>query len=52
MLVFQSLRAAAVARGVADAEAFLAGFQGAFRIAACLPVLVVAAAFVRGWGRG
>ncbi len=51
MLIFQTLRAAAVARGVPDTAAFLVGFQTAFHIAAALPVLVVLAALVRGWGR-
>lgn len=52
MLVFQSLRAGAAARGAPEAEAFLAGFQGAFRLAAALPVLVTLAGVARGWGRG
>ena len=51
MLIFQTLRAGASARGVPDTAAFLTGFQGAFHIAAGLPVLVVLAAVLRGWGR-
>ncbi len=49
MLLFQTLRAHS---GGAEAEAFLAGFQGTFRLAAVLPVLVVCAAVWRGWWRG
>ena len=51
MLIFQTLRAGASARGVPDTAAFLTGFQGAFHIAAGLPALVVLAAVLRGWGR-
>lgn len=51
MLMFQSLRSTALAHGVADVDAFLIGFQGAFRIAAVLPALVVIAGFACGWGR-
>ena len=52
MLAFQTLRAAAGARGLGDTEAFLAGFQGAFRLAAILPALAFLAGLARGWGRG
>ena len=51
MLIFQTLRAGASARGVPDTAAFLTGFQGAFHVAAALPVLVVLAGVLRGWGR-
>jgi EmrB/QacA subfamily drug resistance transporter len=51
MLVFQALRATAASRGLPDPEAFLIGFQGAFRIAAVLPVVVVVAGLLCGWGR-
>jgi MFS family permease len=51
MLVFQSLRSAAIAQGTPDADAFLVGFQGAFRIAAALPVIVLLACLARGWAR-
>jgi MFS family permease len=51
MLGFQTLRATAVVGGAGDAAAFLAGFQGVFRLAALLPALVVAAALARGWAR-
>ena len=51
MLMFQSLREAASARGETPDEAFLIGFQGAFHIAAAIPVLVVIAALLRGWAR-
>jgi MFS family permease len=52
MLIFQTLRGRAAGAGLPDAEAFLAGFQGAFRIAAALPVLTVLAGLWRGWLRG
>ncbi len=51
MLIFQTLRMTALAHGVSDAAAFLSGFQGAFRIAAAISVIVVAAFFVRGWAK-
>ena len=51
MLIFQTLRAGASARGVPDTEAFLTGFHGAFRIATAMPVLVVVAGIMRGWAR-
>ena len=51
MLGFQTLRATAVVGGAGDAAAFLAGFQGVFRLAALLPAVVVAAALARGWAR-
>lgn len=46
MLIFQTLRG-----GSADTAAFLTGFQGAFRLAAILPVLVTVAGLARGWAR-
>ncbi len=52
MLVFQTLRGAATANGLPDTAAFLIGFQGAFHMASVLPVLVVLAAWWRGWARG
>ncbi len=52
MLIFQTLRAAATARGVGDTDAFLEGFHGAFHVAAAMPVVVVLAGLWRGWGRG
>jgi EmrB/QacA subfamily drug resistance transporter len=51
MLIFQTMRANAVAAGVAETAAFLGGFRGAFQIAAALPILVTIAGFLRGWGR-
>lgn len=51
MLIFQSLRAQALAEGMPDTEAFLTGFQGAFHVAAVLPAIIVVAALLRGWGR-
>jgi hypothetical protein len=34
-----------------DAQAFLAGFDNTFRLAAGLPLLVVVLGLARGWGR-
>jgi hypothetical protein len=51
MLIFQSLRSGATAAGATPTEAFLAGFQGAFHVAALLPALVVVAALLRGWAK-
>lgn len=51
MLIFQSLRAARLAEGIPDTAAFLAGFQGAFHVAAVLPAAIVLAALWRGWAR-
>jgi EmrB/QacA subfamily drug resistance transporter len=51
MLMFQTIRSGALSGGMADGPAFLAGFQGAFRIAATLPILVVLAGWARGWAR-
>ena len=51
MLIFQTLRASAVAEGIPDTQAFLTGFQGAFHVAAVLPGMVVVAALLRGWAR-
>lgn len=51
MLVFQTLRATATATGLPAAEAFVAGFQGAFRAATVLPLAVVAVALLCGWAR-
>ncbi|MSP02036.1 MAG: MFS transporter [Acetobacteraceae bacterium] len=52
MLIFEMLREAGLSHGLTDGAAFLAGFQGAFRIAAILPILVVIAGLSRGWARG
>ncbi|HTW70126.1 MAG TPA: MFS transporter [Acetobacteraceae bacterium] len=53
MLGFQTLRVRAVAAGVADDAAFLAGFQHVYRLAALLPVAVlVAMGLSRASGRG
>ena len=51
MLIFQTLRARGLDQGMTEAAAFLGGFQGAFRIAAILPVLVVLTGLWRGWAR-
>jgi EmrB/QacA subfamily drug resistance transporter len=51
MLLFQSLRANAIALGAPESAAFLYGFRGAFWIAATLPVLSAAAGLLCGWGR-
>ena len=51
MLIFQTMRASALASGIAESGAFLVGFHGAFRLASLLPVLVVVAGLWRGWAR-
>lgn len=51
MLTFQGLRASAAGHGANEADAFLAAFQGTFRFAAVIPVLVFAGALMRGWSR-
>lgn len=51
MLAFQTLRAAASAAGTPPADAFVAGFQGAFHAATVLPLLVVAVTLACGWAR-
>jgi EmrB/QacA subfamily drug resistance transporter len=51
MLVFQGLRTAAAGGGATEAQAFLAGFQGAFRCAAAISVVVLVSALLRGWAR-
>jgi MFS family permease len=50
-LVFQTIRSGAGEAGASGAAAFLAGFQGAFRIATCLSIIVVIAGWWRGWAR-
>ncbi len=51
MLIFQTIRAMSANDGLPDGVAFLAGFHGAFRVAAALPILVVLAGLARGWAR-
>ena len=51
-LVFQRLSANAAAGGADAASAFVAGFDGAFRLAAALSAAVVVAAVARGWMKG
>ena len=51
MLLFQTWRDMALAGGVAEVPAFLAGFGFTFRVAATLPALVVLIGLARGWGR-
>jgi MFS family permease len=48
MLVFRTVRAGAVAAGVDDAAAFLAGFQDAFWLAAGLAGIVLVTLLLRG----
>jgi hypothetical protein len=50
MLLFQTWRNAALADGVGDVPAFLAGFGFTFRLAAALPTAVVLLGLMRGWG--
>ena len=47
MLAFQTMRVGAVTGGMAEADAFLAGFQGAFRIAAAIPAVLTVAFILR-----
>ena len=51
MLLFQGLRAQGIEAGLGETEAFLKGFQGAFRVATLLSILVVLAGLWRGWAR-
>ncbi len=51
MLMFQTWRDGALASGLGDIPAFLAGFGFTFRAAAALPALVVLIGLARGWGR-
>jgi MFS family permease len=51
MLLFQTRRDAALAAGVGEASAFLAGFALTFRLAAALPALVILLGLIAGWGR-
>lgn len=51
-LVFQRLSVDAAVGGADATAAFVTGFDGAFRFAAILSALIVAAAAARGWVRG
>jgi hypothetical protein len=51
MLVFQSLRGAALLGGMSDSETFISGFQGAFRLSAVIPLVVVGLMLLRGWAK-
>ena len=51
MLLFQSLRGAALDAGLPETEAFLRGFRGAFWMAATLPALAGCAGLLCGWAR-
>jgi len=51
MLLFQTWRDAALAQGAEEVSAFLSGFAFTFRLAATLPLLVVAVGLARGWAR-
>ena len=50
MLLFQTWRDAALADGLGEVPAFLAGFGPTFRLAAALPAAVVILGLARGWG--
>jgi MFS family permease len=50
MLLFQTWRDAALADGLGEVPAFLAGFGLTFRLAAALPTAVVILGLARGWG--
>jgi len=49
MLIFQTIQSLAASNGASAQAAFLAGFHGAFQVAAALPVLVVLSGLWRGW---
>ena len=51
MLAFQTLRVMALDAGAHEAEAFLEGFAGTFRITAALPATVVLLGLACGWAR-
>ncbi len=51
MLIFQTIRSVSVSQGMPEGAAFLAGFHGAFRVAAALPILVVVCGLWLGWAR-
>lgn len=51
MLIFQALRGSALSAGAPPAAAFLSGFQGAFRLSAVIPVLMVMLMLLRGWAK-
>ena len=51
MLVFQTIQSMAASQGTPPDAAFLAGFHGAFQVAAALPILVVLAGCWSGWAR-
>ncbi len=51
MLIFQTIRSMDADAGIPDGPAFLAGFHGAFRVAAALPVVVVLSGLWLGWAR-
>jgi hypothetical protein len=51
MLIFQTIQTMASRAGAPADAAFLAGFHGAFRVAAALPILVVLAGLQSGWAR-
>ena len=50
MLLFQTWRDIALADGIGEVPAFLAGFGSTFRLAAALPTAVVVLGLLRGWG--
>ncbi len=50
MLLFQTWRDVALADGIGEVPAFLAGFGSTFRLAAALPTVVVVLGLLRGWG--
>jgi MFS family permease len=49
MLIFQTIQPMAASNSASGEAAFLAGFHGAFQVAAALPILVVLSTLWRGW---
>jgi hypothetical protein len=51
MLIFQTIQSLNISQGASEQTAFLAGFHGAFRVAAALSVGVVLAGSWANWAR-
>jgi EmrB/QacA subfamily drug resistance transporter len=51
MLIFQAIQSTTMSQGASGPTAFLAGFHGAFHVAAALPVAVALIGLCAGWAR-